>query len=131
VFFDLFWREVDKVDKEFLGKYGKIIIDKDVISKLAGIAATECCGIVGMASSHVIADGIAGILGRESLSKGVDVIIKDDSIRIKVNIVVGYGINISVIARNVMDNVKYVVEKHVGTTVDYVDVNIQGVRVVD
>jgi uncharacterized alkaline shock family protein YloU len=117
--------------KVVMGKYGKIIISKEVIAKLAGIAATECFGIVGMVSSHIFSDGIAEILGKEALSKGVDVIIKENSVRIKVNIVVGYGISISVIARNVMDHVKYTVEKYVGTAVDYVDVNIQGVRVVD
>ena len=110
---------------------GNIEITKDVIATLAGIAATACVGIVGMVSSRIISDGITELLGKESLSKGVDVVIKPDELNIKVNIVVGYGIRISVIADNVIDNVKYSIEKHTGLPVKNVIVNIQGVRVLD
>ncbi|MEG1500977.1 MAG: Asp23/Gls24 family envelope stress response protein, partial [Clostridiales bacterium] len=117
--------------KELANDYGKILISKEVIANLAGIAATECFGIVGMVSSRFFSDGIADLLGKESLSKGVEVYITPDNLLIKVNIVVGYGINLSVIANNVIENVRYTVERHTGLKVDHVDVNIQGVKVVD
>lgn len=111
---------------------GTIDISKDVIANLAGIATTECFGIVGMVSSRIFSDGWSELLGREALSKGVDVIInKDDHLIIRVNVVVSYGGRISVIATNVIDNVKYIVEKHTGLTVDQVSVHVQGVRIVD
>lgn len=116
--------------KQIRNEYGLIIISKDVIANLAGIATTKCFGIVGMVSSR-FSDGISELLGREALSKGVDVAIKDDMLNIRVNVVVGYGTRISVIATNVIENVKYIVEKHTGLTVDNVEVFVQGVRILD
>lgn len=109
---------------------GKIIISQEVIATLAGIAATECFGIVGMASQK-IKDGIVELLGRETLSKGVQVEIKNDQLNISVYIIVGYGTKISEIAHNVIDKVRYSVEKYTGLSVDHVQINVQGVRVVD
>jgi len=116
--------------KELAGTWGSIIISPEVISTLAGIATTECFGIVGVVSSHIFSDGIAELLGKESLAKGVDIDLKSDVLKITVNVVIGYGINISVIAQNVMDNVKYIVERHTGLKVNHVTVNVQGVRLV-
>jgi uncharacterized alkaline shock family protein YloU len=109
---------------------GKIIISKEVIATLAGIAAMECYGIVGMASQK-LKDGIADLLGMEALSKGVQVVIKNGQLSINVYIIVGYGTKISEIAHNVIDKVRYIVEKHTGIPVDYVQIYVQGVRVVD
>lgn len=109
---------------------GKIIISKEVIATLAGIAAMECYGIVGMASQK-IKDGIAELIGMEALSKGVEVILKNEQININVYIIVGYGTKISEIANNVMEKVRYTVEQHTGMIVDHVQIHVQGVRVVD
>lgn len=117
--------------KDIRTELGLIDISKDVIATLAGIATTECFGVVGVVSSRVFSDGISELLGRESLSKGVDVLIRDDALHIRVNIVVGYGNRIGVIGRNIMENVKYIVEKHTGLVVDKVEVNVQGIRFVD
>ncbi|MEG1998181.1 MAG: Asp23/Gls24 family envelope stress response protein, partial [Clostridiales bacterium] len=38
---------------------GIIYISKEVIATLAGLAATECFGIVGMVSSRIFSDGIS------------------------------------------------------------------------
>ena len=117
--------------KMIQGPWGMIDISREVIAKLAGIATTECFGIVGMVSANQIRDGLTELLGREALTKGVEVAIKEDKLLIRVNTVVSYGIKISVIADNVIDRVKYVVQSHIGTKVDLVEVNIRGVRVVD
>ena len=108
----------------------KIIISKEVIATLAGIAAMECYGIVGMASQK-IKDGISELLGMEALSKGVQVDLKHDQVNIDIFIIVGYGTKISVIANNVIDKVRYSIERHTGILVDRVQVHVQGVRVVD
>ncbi|MBQ9992335.1 MAG: Asp23/Gls24 family envelope stress response protein [Firmicutes bacterium] len=111
---------------------GMIEINKDVIGKLAGIAVTQCFGIIGMVSSRKISDGLSDILGRDALSKGVEVISdKNTGLVIRVNVVVCYGTNISMIAANIMENVKFTVEKYTKLKVASVDVNIAGVRVLD
>lgn len=117
--------------KEIRTPFGTIDIDKNVIATLAGIATTECFGVVGVVSSRVLSDGIQELLYGASLSKGVDVLLKDDALHIRVNIVVGYGTRIGTIATNIINNVKYIVEKHTGLTVDKVEVNVQGIRLLD
>lgn len=117
--------------REIRTDLGIIEIGRDVIANLAGIATTECFGVVGVVSSRVFSDGISELLGRESLSKGVDIIVRDNELYIRVHVVVGYGNRISTIAQNIIDNVKYIVEKHTGLTVHHVEVNVQGVRMID
>ncbi len=109
---------------------GKIIISKEVIATLAGIATMDCCGIVGMASQK-IKDGIAELLGREALGKGVEVVLKNEQININVFIIVSYGTKISEIAKNTMEKVRHTVEQYAGILVDHVQVHVQGVRVLD
>lgn len=117
---------------EIFNKNGVIDISKDVVGKLAGIAATQCFGIIGMVSSRKLTDGLSDILGKEALSKGVEVIITPkNELVIKVNVVVCYGTNISMIGNNIIENVKFTVEKYTKLQVASVNVNVAGVRVLD
>jgi uncharacterized alkaline shock family protein YloU len=113
---------------EFNSSSGKIVITEDVVATIAGVAATECYGIVGMASRK-IKDGIAELLGRESLSRGVEVAMNDSEVTISIYIVVGYGTKISEVARNVIDQVRYKIESSTGLTVRKVALRVQGVKV--
>ena len=53
---------------------GTISIAEDVMMKVVGYAALECYGIVAM-SGKKATDGIVEWLGRENLSKGVQIVI--------------------------------------------------------
>jgi len=108
---------------------GKIVIADEVIATIAGLAATECYGIVGMAARR-LKDGIAELLGRENLSRGVEVSYRDDAVRIDLNVIVGYGTRISEVASNVSRQVKYRVEQATGMKVGCVNINVQGVRAI-
>lgn len=118
----------NRLGKEVVTDLGRIHLAEDVIATMAGVATTECYGIVGMASSR-IQDGLAELLGRENLAKGVQVMFDDDSVEIDLYIVVGYGTRISEIARNVTDKVRYVVESFTGLKVRGVHIHVQGVKV--
>lgn len=107
---------------------GKIDISEDVISTIAGAAAVECYGLVGMASRKV-GDGIAELLGKDSLSKGVSVIIDNEEVIIDLYIIVNYGVKISEVANNVRERVRYSVEDATGLSVREININVQGVRV--
>ncbi|RKD34372.1 Asp23/Gls24 family envelope stress response protein [Thermohalobacter berrensis] len=109
-------------------KYGSIVIDDSVIATIAGLAAMECYGLVGMSSRNAT-DGLAELLRKEHLTKGVKVSTEDDSIIIDLHIVVQYGTKISVVANNIIEKVKYNIEKFLGLKVKRVNINIQGVRV--
>jgi uncharacterized alkaline shock family protein YloU len=114
--------------KEMTNELGQINISDEVIGIIAGVAAMECYGLVGMANRN-IQDGISELLRREQLNRGVDVHVESDGVVIELYIVVEYGTNISQVAHNVMDKVKYTVESLVGINVARVNVHIQGVRV--
>lgn len=110
-------------------QHGKILISDEVIAVLAGSAALECYGLVGMASQHSFKDGISDLLGRENLSKGVEVKQEAGSLQIDLYIVVGYGTKISEVAHNVQAKVRYVLNDVAGIEVDQVNIIVQGVRV--
>jgi uncharacterized alkaline shock family protein YloU len=109
---------------------GKVVISEELLANLAGVAAVECYGLVGMASRK-LKDGIAELLGRDNLSRGVEVQVEDDRLNVDLYIIVSYGTNIPEVAVNVMEKVKYTLEKYTGLTVTGVNIHVQGVRVTD
>ena len=116
--------------REIINSYGKITISEDVIATIAGATAIECYGLVGMASRK-ISDGFVELLRRENLSRGVIVSSKDDELAIELFIVVGYGVKISEVAASVMERVRYTTENLTGLRVSQVNVNVQGVRIIE
>ena len=54
------------MDCKFRTQLGLVTVDEDVIVKVAGYAALECYGIVGMAAKRST-DGIVQLMGRENL----------------------------------------------------------------
>ncbi|WP_323705278.1 Asp23/Gls24 family envelope stress response protein [Mammaliicoccus sciuri] len=116
---------------EITNEYGSIDISNDVIATLAGGAAVECYGIVGMASKHQVRDGIAEILGRDNYAKGVIVSQNEGFLDVDMYIIVSYGTKISEIANNVQSAVKYTLEQSLNLKVNAVNIYIQGVRVIN
>lgn len=90
---------------------GNIYIADEVISVIAGSAAMECYGLVGMASRKQLKDGIAELLGRENLSRGVEVRRENELLHIDLYIIVSYGTKISEVAHNIQSKVKYVLNE--------------------
>lgn len=110
-------------------KFGVVTIDDNVIKTIAGLSAIECYGIVGMAAINV-ADGIFGLLKKESLTKGINIFKTDDkSVDIQLHVIVSYGTNISAIGDTLIETVKYSVENMADVKVNSVDVIVEGIRV--
>ena len=107
---------------------GIISVNPEVIAKYAGTVAVECFGIVGMAAKNV-KDGLVQLLKRESLTKGIRININEDRVIIDMHIIVEYGTNITAIAENTINTVKYKVETVCGIDVEQVNVFVEGVRV--
>ena len=110
-------------------KDGHVTITNEVIATIAGGAAVECYGIVGMASKSQIRDGFAEIIRKENYSRGVIVRQENHSLHIDMYIIVSYGTKISEVAHNVQSQVKYTLSQSLGLAIDSVNVYIQGVRV--
>ncbi len=104
--------------------WGKLDISDGVIAKIAGLSATECMGVVGLASS----DGWADLLKKDSVDRGVKISTQEDRIKIEINIIVKYGVSIAVVAQNVIEVVQYNVETMTGMTVESVDVCVRSIR---
>ena len=103
---------------------GSICISSEVITWLAGDAATRCFGVKGMAS-RVKESGLVQLLRRESMTKGVNVIANDDgSITIELHIVVDHGVNLAALSNSIMSEVNYKVSSATGIPVRQVDVYI-------
>ncbi len=115
---------------EMKTNYGKIDVSREVVSVIAGGAAIDCYGIVGMASQKQLKDGITDLLGKENLSRGVVIREEEnDEIHIDMYIIVSYGTKISEVAHNVQSKVKYQLEQMLGLIIDSVNIFVQGVRV--
>lgn len=110
-------------------EWGKVNISEDVVAVIAGSAAMDVYGLVGMASRKQLKDGIAELLGRDNLSRGVEVRQEQDMLHIDLHIVVSYGTKISEVAHNIQVKVKYVLNDVVGLNVDQINIFVQGVRV--
>ncbi len=86
-------------------RYGTVKIANEVVAIIAGLAATEIDGVVGMSGG--ITGGITEMLGMKNLSKGVKVEVGGEKeAAIDIFIIVEYGSKISEVANSVQQNVK-------------------------
>ncbi len=104
-------------------RLGKIEISPAAVASLASHAVLKSYGVVGMSSRN-----LAQLLNRDS-KRGVQVRIEDDEIMIDLYVIVEYGTRISEVAHNIMENVKFAVEKALGVPLAEVNVYVQGLRV--
>lgn len=116
------------MDCKFTTDLGIVTVNDDVITRVAGYAALDCYGIVGMASKRST-DGIVQMMGRENLGRGIKVRGSGDKVDIDLFIIVEYGISISVVAAAIIETVKYKVEHLTGITVGRVNVCVEDIRV--
>lgn len=108
---------------------GIISITSEVFTNISGDAAMNCFGVKGMGARSKT-DGIVHLLRRESMSKGVSVIINDDgSVSIALHIVVDFGVNIKALSASIMNEVSYKVSKATGVPVKSVDVYIDSMHI--
>ena len=107
---------------------GLITISEDVLLKVAGYAALECYGIVAMSSKRA-KDGFVEWLGRENLTKGVQVNVTDAGIDIDLFIIVEYGISIVEVCNIIKSQVCYKIENMTGARVRKVNISVEGIRV--
>ena len=107
---------------------GCVNIANDVLADLAGYAALESYGIVGMASP-TLRDGVAQLLPAQKLRKGVHVVSEDDGIVVDLYVVIEFGTNLAEVSHNLANRVRYVLTNMAEVRVASVDVHVQGVKV--
>ncbi len=108
---------------------GLINIAPNAVAMVAGIAALQCFGVVGMALRN-LQDGISELLtGKDNLTKGIEVSIEEDTVSVTLYIIVEYGVHIKEVAHNVVESVKYAIESQLGLHISQVSVVVQGVHI--
>ncbi len=105
---------------------GEVRIAEEVVSIIAGLAATEIEGVASMSGG--IGGGIAEVLGRRNLSKGIKVDVGTEEAKIDIFIIVDYGARIPDVAWDIQEGVKKTVENMTGLRVTQVNVHVQGVQ---
>ena len=106
---------------------GRIEVFPGVVGAIAGHAAIECYGIMGMAARG-LRDGVATLLRRENVHRGVEVREVDQVLAIDLYVIVQYGVRITEVAHNLKSAVRFEVERATGVPVAEVNVFVQGVH---
>lgn len=109
---------------------GNIAIDNEVIARYAGSVAMECFGIVGMAGINM-KDGLVKLLKMDSITRGINVSIKNNRLTLNFHVIVAYGVSIIAVSDNLISNVKYKVEEFTGIEIEKINIFVEGVRVID
>ena len=118
---------MEEVSQDSLIDMGAVKISEEVVAIIAGIAAMDVSGVAGMSGG--IAGGIAEILGRKNLSKGVKVEVGDREAAIDLYIIVEYGCRIPDVSWDIQERVKHAVESMTGLSVIEVNIHVQGVNI--
>jgi uncharacterized alkaline shock family protein YloU len=106
---------------------GRLNITDRAIADIVGWTVLECYGVVGMASPS-LRQGMASLLTRDRLHQGITVEQTADQLRVKLYIIVEYGLNVAEVAGNVRSQVAYNVERMTCRPVTGLHIYVQGVR---
>ncbi len=103
---------------------GRITIAPEVLAHIAGHAALESYGVVGMSARG----RVGRLLSRERVGQGVVVGRNDDGVTVDLYVVVEYGLNLAEVASGLRNRVTYDLERLTGLKVASVEVHIQDVK---
>ena len=93
-----------------------------------GNAVSSCYGVVGMVRNGP-RQGLRSVLSRRAhLDDGVRVRNEGERLVVDIHIEVMFGMNISAIAKSIVNKVRYSVEEATGLTVKKVNVFVDGIK---
>lgn len=114
--------------KEYVSRsdeLGNIHISEEVLAVIAAAAVLEVEGIGGLAAN--LGTDLAELLGKKNLSRGIHILVEEESVTVDLGILVKYGYTIPDVARAVQEAVAGSIEATSGLTVAAVNVNVGGV----
>ena len=104
---------------------GNIHISEEVLAVIAAAAVLEVEGFGGLAAN--LGTDLAELLGKKNLSRGIHILVEEESVTVDLGILVKYGYTIPDVARAVQEAVAGSIEATSGLTVAAVNVNVGGV----
>ena len=107
---------------------GTISMNADYFAELVSRAARSCYGVAGMVKSGT-KQGIRSVFTKRSYADdGIRVRSEGDKLIVDLHISVIYGMNISAIAKSIVNKVRYTVEEATGLDVKKVNVFVDGMK---
>ena len=106
---------------------GDLIVSEDVIADVAGHAALECYGVVGMAATNAV-DGLAKILPQSRLRRGILVSTNEEGTSVSLYVILEHGVNINAVSTNLVEQVSFALKEFVPNLAG-VNVHVQGIKV--
>lgn len=108
-------------------KIGEVQIADEVVTIIAGLAATEVEGVVSLAGN--ITNDKVSKKGIKNLAKGVKADVLQGSVSVEISILMKYGYSIPSVTQKVQDKVKTAIENMTGLLVTDVNVRVVGVEI--
>ncbi|MBE3589832.1 MAG: Asp23/Gls24 family envelope stress response protein [Firmicutes bacterium] len=104
---------------------GKLAFSEETVAALAVWSVAHVPGLARVAGQG---EGLAHLLGRDRLPKGVSVEIRGGEVTVELDIIVVYGVDIRETARATIATVRDGIREALGFEVDDVQVNVVGVE---
>jgi uncharacterized alkaline shock family protein YloU len=109
--------------------YGGIDISMEAVASVAGGAASECYGVVGLAPrTRSLSDQVYSLLGNEEYAKGIVCRKVKKGYEIDVFLLCAYGVKLPEVCSEVQKKVKYDLEKTFGMKFAAVNVYVQDIK---
>lgn len=106
---------------------GSLRVSNDCIADLAGYAALECYGVVGMAEVDAEA-GVWRLLPVFRLRKGIDVSVEGGRVVVELHVIIEQGVNMASVADNLTSAVRFLLKRIAELEGVDVKVHIVGMR---
>ena len=71
------------------------------------------------------------LLKLDSMTRGINVMVRNNKLVINFHIIVAYGVSILAVSNNLISNVKYKVEEFTGIEIEKINIFVEGVKVID
>lgn len=107
---------------------GSLTVSDDVIAEVAGHAALQCYGVVGMAAPNAV-DGLAKILPQSRLRRGILVHTDEEGTLVSLYVILEHGVNINAVSTNLVDQVTFALKEFLSTPLKGVEIHVQGIKV--
>lgn len=111
---------------QMVSSRGTITYAADVLAVIAGLAASDIPGVAGM--SRTLGDGIAELLGKKNLGKGVKVEVGNQEVAVDMSVIVNYGVQIPEVCAAAQASVKRALETMTSLKCVEVNVVVQGIQ---
>ena len=112
-----------------ISEIGKIAISEDIIAVIAGYAAMENYGIIGMCA-RTAGDAFVELFGMDNMQKGGKIEkVNDAQVDVSLHVALQYGVSLPAVAANTKHNVKYRIEEMTGIPVRNVNIFVESIRV--